>query len=175
MIAVNDRSTDRTASIMDDFAAVRKRTASESFHVAELPRRLAKRTPCGPPASSNWRLDSFTDATSSSSRMLCGGDCLRRDGERRSHSSSATQDHETSRREHDDGIFQTLFMFRTIAPESCRSQERRSHRSGRVQSRRRSTTKPWAPTSLRMEVLDDMKLGKVSRRRLCAPRVFGTI
>lgn len=202
IIAVNDRSTDRTGQIMDEVAAesscgadiaVRASAAStlpaeadgnvrptrlKVIHLAELPPGWLGKThamwTAAQQASGNWLL--FTDAD-----VLFKPDSLRR----------AVAYAETEKADHVVlfprmimkrpgermmiAFFQALFVF-GHRPWKVADPEARDHMGvGAFNMVRRSVYDAVGTyQALRMEVLDDMKLGKVVKNRGFAQRnVFG--
>ncbi len=179
VIAVNDRSTDLTGAIMDEVAANPEAHGKlKVIHVGELPPRWLGKThamwTAGQHATGDWLL--FTDAD-----VLFKPDALRR--------AIAYAE-----REHADHVvllprmimklpgesmmmafFQTLFVF-GHRPWKVADPKTRDHIGvGAFNLVRRSTYEAIGTyQALRMEVLDDMKLGKVVKNAGFAPRVvFG--
>jgi glycosyltransferase involved in cell wall biosynthesis len=179
VVAVNDRSTDRTASIMDDLAV---RPAAHGklkvVHVAELPARWLGKThamwTAGQQATGDWIL--FTDAD-----VFFKPDALRR---AISYAEAENADHlvvlprmimKLPGESMMMAFFQTLFVF-GHRPWKVADPKTRDHIGvGAFNLVRRSTYEAVGTyQALRMEVLDDMKLGKVIKNAGFAPRVvFG--
>jgi len=179
VIAVNDRSTDRTASIMDDLAA---RPAAHGklkvVHVAELPPRWLGKThamwTAGQQATGDWIL--FTDAD-----VFFKPDALRR---AIAYAEMENADHlvllprmimKLPGESMMMAFFQTLFVF-GHRPWKVADPRTRDHIGvGAFNLVRRSAYEAIGTyQALRMEVLDDMKLGKVIKNAGFAPRVvFG--
>lgn len=187
VIAVNDRSTDRTGAIMDEVAATENvRGADSNFrptrlkviHISELPSGWLGKThamwTAGRQASGDWLL--FTDAD-----VLFKPDSLRR----------AVAYAEVERADHlvlfprmimkrpsermMIAFFQALFVF-GHRPWKVADPKARDHMGvGAFNLVRRSVYDAVGTyRALRMEVLDDMKLGKVIKNAGFAQRnVFG--
>jgi glycosyltransferase involved in cell wall biosynthesis len=179
IIAVNDRSTDRTGRIMDEV------TASSQAHgllkviqVSELPSGWLGKTHAmwiaGQQATSDWLL--FTDAD-----VLFKPDALRRavayaEGERADH--VVLFPRMIMKRPSEKmmiAFFQALFVF-GHRPWKVADPKARDHMGvGAFNMVRRSVYEAVGTyRALRMEVLDDMKLGKVIKNAGFAQRnVFG--
>ena len=179
VIAVNDRSTDGTGPIMDEIAA---RPESHStlrvIHVAELPAGWLGKThamwSAGKQANGDWLL--FTDAD-----VLFKPDTLRR---AICYAETEKADHlvllprmtmELPGEQMMMAFFQTLFVF-GHRPWKVADPKARDHMGvGAFNLVRRSAYNAVGTyQALRMEVIDDMKLGKVIKNAGFAPRVaFG--
>ena len=112
----------------------------------------------------------------SSSPTRCAAQCAYAEAEKADHLVlAAPHDHEASRRKDDDGLFQTLFIF-GHRPWKIADPKARDHIGvGAFNLVRRSTYDAIGTyKALKMEVLDDMKLGKVIKNAGFAARVvFG--
>ena len=179
VITVNDRSTDRTGPIMDGIAA---RPEAQSklrvIHVTELPAGWMGKThamwSAGEIAAGDWLL--FTDAD-----VFFKPDTLRR---AIAYAESAKADHlvllprmtmELPGERMMMAFFQTMFVF-GHRPWKVADPKARDHMGvGAFNLVRRSVYEAVGTyKALRMEVLDDMKLGKVIKNAGFAPRVvFG--
>lgn len=179
IIAVNDRSTDRTGRIMDEFAASSQAHGLlKVIHVSDLPSGWLGKThamwTASQQATGDWLL--FTDAD-----VLFKPDALRR----------AVAYAETERADHVVlfprmimkrpsekmmiAFFQALFVF-GHRPWKVADPKARDHMGvGAFNMVRRSVYEAVGSyRALRMEVLDDMKLGKVIKNAGFAQRnVFG--
>jgi glycosyltransferase involved in cell wall biosynthesis len=187
VIAVNDRSIDRTGAIMDEVAATENvRGADSNFrptwlkviHISELPSGWLGKThamwTAGQQASGEWLL--FTDAD-----VLFKPDSLRRavayaDAERADH--LVLFPRMIMKRPSERmmiAFFQALFVF-GHRPWKVADPKARDHMGvGAFNLVRRSVYEAVGTyRALRMEVLDDMKLGKVIKNAGFAQRnVFG--
>jgi glycosyltransferase involved in cell wall biosynthesis len=187
VIAVNDRSTDRTGAIMDAVAATENvRGADNNFrptrlkviHISELPSGWLGKThamwTAGQQASGDWLL--FTDAD-----VLFRPDSLRRavayaEAERADH--LVLFPRMIMKRPSERmmiAFFQALFVF-GHRPWKVADPKARDHMGvGAFNLVRRSVYDAVGTyRALRMEVLDDMKLGKVIKNAGFAQRnVFG--
>ena len=179
VIAVNDRSTDGTGRIMDEIAA---RPESHGklrvIHVAQLPQSWLGKThamwSAGKQATGDWLL--FTDAD-----VLFKPDTLRR---AICYAETEKADHlvllprmlmELPGEQMMMAFFQTMFVF-GHRPWKVADPKSRDHIGvGAFNLVRRSAYDAVGTyKALRMEVLDDMKLGKVIKNAGFAPRVvFG--
>jgi glycosyltransferase involved in cell wall biosynthesis len=184
IIAVNDRSTDRTGPIMDEVATARdadisvRATRLKVIHVAELPPGWLGKThamwTAGQQATGDWLL--FTDAD-----VLFKPDALRR----------ALAYAEAERADHVVlfprmimkgpgeitmiAFFQVLFVF-GHRPWRVANPKARDHMGVGAFNMVRRTVYEAIGTyrALRMDVLDDMKLGKVVKNAGYAQRnVYG--
>ena len=194
VIAVNDRSTDSTGEIMERVAESQNphpvakdatRVGHPLFrilrviHHNELPAGVAGEDACDVDGgeSGDWGLAAvygcgrfvqagFVAAGAGLCGVGAGGSCC----------AVSADDHEAGGRVHDDRIFSDHLYVRAPALESGRPEHGRSH-GGRARS-------IWCGggvydavgtyEALRMEVLDDMKLGKVVKKAGFAQRnVFG--
>ena len=179
VIAVNDRSTDRTSEIMDRVAAS---PAAHGWlrvvHVTELPRGWLGKThamwSAGLQASGDWLL--FTDAD-----VLFKPDVLRRaltyaEAENADH--VVVFPHIIMKRPGEKmmiAFFQTLFTF-GHRPWRVADPDTKDHMGVGAFNLVRRTAYEAVGTykALRMEVLDDMKLGKVLKNaRFRQRNVFG--
>jgi glycosyltransferase involved in cell wall biosynthesis len=179
VIAVNDRSTDNTGGIMDWFAAdVAAQGRLKIIHVAELPPGWMGKThamwTAGNQATGDWLL--FTDAD-----VLFKPDSVRRalvygEAERADHVVLFPQMIMKSPGEKMMiAFFQTLFVF-GHRPWKVADPKTKDHMGvGAFNMVRRSVYEQIGTYQrLRMEVLDDMKLGKVVKESGYAQRnVFG--
>ncbi|HVM94241.1 MAG TPA: glycosyltransferase family 2 protein [Terriglobales bacterium] len=178
IIAVDDRSTDRTGEIMDEVLARADRSRLRVIHVEKLPDRWMGKThamwTAGKEASGDWLL--FTDAD-----VLFKRDALRRaiayaDAENADHVilfPRMIMKHAGERMM--IAFFQALFVF-GHRPWKVADQKAQDHMGvGAFNMVRRSTYDAIGTyETLRMEVLDDMKLGKVIKNAGYAQRnVFG--
>jgi glycosyltransferase involved in cell wall biosynthesis len=175
VIAVNDRSTDRTGEIMDRVAAGEK---LKIIHITELPSGWMGKThamwTAGKQASGDWLL--FTDAD-----VLFKPDSVRR---ALAYAESEHADHvvlfpQMIMKQPGEkmmiAFFQTLFVF-GHRPWKVADPKSKDHMGvGAFNMVRRSVyEKVGTYERLRMEVLDDMKLGKVVKESGFAQRnVFG--
>jgi glycosyltransferase involved in cell wall biosynthesis/predicted outer membrane lipoprotein len=179
VIAVNDRSTDGTGPIMDEIAA---RPESHSklrvIHVAQLPQGWLGKThamwSAGKQATGDWLL--FTDAD-----VLFKPDTLRR---AIAYAEVEKADHvvllprmimKLPGEQMMMAFFQTMFVF-GHRPWKVADPKSRDHIGvGAFNLVRRSAYDAVGTyQALRMEVIDDMKLGKVIKNAGFAPRVvFG--
>jgi glycosyltransferase involved in cell wall biosynthesis len=178
IIAVNDRSTDRTGAIMDEVVENNRPTRLKAIHISELPSGWLGKThamwTAGQQATGEWLL--FTDAD-----VLFKPDSLRR----------AIAYAELERADHVVlfprmimkrpsermmiAFFQALFVF-GHRPWKVADPKARDHMGvGAFNLVRRSVYDAVGTyRALRMEVLDDMKLGKVIKNAGFAQRnVFG--
>jgi glycosyltransferase involved in cell wall biosynthesis len=177
VIAVNDRSTDRTGEIMDRVAAgVDERL--KIIHIRELPSGWMGKThamwTAGKKASGDWLL--FTDAD-----VMFKPDSLRR---ALAYAESEHADHvvlfpqmimKQAGEKMMIAFFQTLFVF-GHRPWKVADPKSKDHMGvGAFNMVRRSVYERIGTYErLRMEVLDDMKLGKVIKQSGYAQRnVFG--
>ena len=179
VIAVNDRSTDGTGPIMDEIAARPESHGKLSvIHVTDLPQGWLGKThamwSAGKQATGDWLL--FTDAD-----VLFKPDTLRR---AICYAETEKADHlvllprmimELPGEQMMMAFFQTMFVF-GHRPWKVADPRTRDHIGvGAFNLVRRSTYDAVGTyKALRMEVLDDMKLGKVIKNAGFAPRVaFG--
>ena len=179
IIAVNDRSTDNTGPIMDEVAArSRARGLLKVIHIPELPPGWLGKThamwTAGKQANGDWLL--FTDAD-----VLFKPDSVRRAV---SYAEAERADHVVlfprmiMKRPSEKmmiAFFQALFVF-GHRPWKVADPKARDHMGvGAFNMVRRSVYDAVGTYSaLRMEVLDDMKLGKVIKNAGFAQRnVFG--
>ena len=179
VIAVNDRSTDRTGAIMDEIAAsLEAQGKLKVIHVTELPPRWLGKThamwTAGQQATGDWLL--FTDAD-----VFFKPDALRR---AIAYAEAENADHlvllprmimKLPGESMMMAFFQALFVF-GHRPWKVADPKTRDHIGvGAFNLVRRSTYEAIGTyQALRMEVLDDMKLGKVIKNAGFAPRVvFG--
>jgi glycosyltransferase involved in cell wall biosynthesis len=179
VLAVDDRSTDKTGERMDEVAA----TASAAgrlkvLHIAELPERWLGKThamwSAGQQATGDWLL--FTDAD-----VFFRPDTLRR---ALAYAESERTDHlvvfptlvmKTPGERMMIAFFQTLFAF-GHRPWKVSDPKAKDHIGVGAFNliRRAAYEKVGTYQALRMEVLDDMKLGKVVKNAGLAQRVvFG--
>jgi glycosyltransferase involved in cell wall biosynthesis len=178
VIAVNDRSTDATGRRMDEVAAASSRGALLVIHVSELPPGWMGKThamwTAGQQATGDWLL--FTDAD-----VLFKPDSLRRavayaEAERADHVvlfPRMLMDHAGERMM--IAFFQTMFVF-GHRPWKVADPRARDHMGvGAFNMVRRPVYDAIGTyQALRMEVLDDMKLGKLIKNAGYAQRnVFG--
>jgi glycosyltransferase involved in cell wall biosynthesis len=179
IIAVNDRSTDQTGAIMDEIAASgAAHGVLKVIHVSELPPGWLGKTHAmwraGQQATGDWLL--FTDAD-----VLFRADTIRR---AISYAESEPADHVVlypTMIMHVPGermmmaFFQTLFVFGHRLWKVADPKARDYIGVGAFNLVRRSVYESVGTYSaLRMEVLDDMKLGKVVKTSGYAQRgVFG--
>lgn len=179
IIAVNDRSTDRTGQVMQEIAASpQAHGVLKVIHIQELPPRWlgkthAMWTACQQ-ATGDWLL--FTDAD-----VLFKPETVRR---AIAYSEAEKADHvvllprmimELPGERMMMAFFQTLFVY-GHRPWKVADPKARDHMGvGAFNLVRRSTYEAVGTyQALRMEVLDDMKLGKVIKNAGFAPRVvFG--
>jgi glycosyltransferase involved in cell wall biosynthesis len=177
IIAVNDRSTDRTGPIMDEVAASES-PRLKAIHIAELPAGWLGKThamwTAGQQASGDWLL--FTDAD-----VRFKPDSVRR---AMAYAEAERADHVVlfprmiMRRPGERmmiAFFQALFVF-GHRPWKVADPKARDHMGvGAFNLVRRSVYDAVGTyRALRMEVLDDMKLGKVVKNAGFAQRnVFG--
>jgi glycosyltransferase involved in cell wall biosynthesis len=175
VIAVNDRSTDRTGEIMDRVAAG---TKLKIIHITELPPGWMGKThamwSAGKQATGDWLL--FTDAD-----VLFKPDALRR---ALTYGEAEHADHvvlfpqmimKQAGEKMMIAFFQTLFVF-GHRPWKVADPKTKDHMGvGAFNMVRRSVYEQVGTYErLRMEVLDDMKLGKVVKESGYAQRnVFG--
>jgi glycosyltransferase involved in cell wall biosynthesis len=179
VIAVNDRSTDRTGAIMEAVAGRNARpTQLRVIHVSDLPPGWLGKTHAmwraGQQATGDWLL--FTDAD-----VLFKPETVRR---AIAYADAEKADHlvllprmimELPGERMMMAFFQTLFIF-GHRPWKVADPKARDHMGvGAFNLVRRSTYEAVGTyLALRMEVLDDMKLGKVIKNAGFAPRVvFG--
>jgi glycosyltransferase involved in cell wall biosynthesis len=178
IIAVNDRSTDRTGQIMDEVVASDGAPRLKVIHISELPRGWLGKTHAmwraGQVATGDWLL--FTDAD-----VLFKPDSLRR---AIAYAEQERADHVVlfprmiMKRPGEKmmiAFFQALFVF-GHRPWKVADPEARDHMGvGAFNMVRRSVYDAVGSyQALRMEVLDDMKLGKVVKNAGFAQRnVFG--
>jgi glycosyltransferase involved in cell wall biosynthesis len=179
IIAVNDRSTDRTGSIMDEVAeSSRAHGLLKVIHISELPSGWLGKThamwTAGQQATGDWLL--FTDAD-----VLFKPDSVRRAV---SYAELERADHVVlfprmiMKRPSEKmmiAFFQALFVF-GHRPWKVADPKARDHMGvGAFNMVRRSVYDAVGTYfALRMEVLDDMKLGKVIKNAGFAQRnVFG--
>ncbi len=178
IIAVNDRSTDRTGQIMNEVAVAESATRLKVIHISELPAGWLGKThamwTAGQQASGDWLL--FTDAD-----VLFKPESLRRavayaEAERADHVVLFPQMIMKSAGERMMiAFFQALFVF-GHRPWKVADPKARDHMGvGAFNLVRRSVYDAVGTyRALRMEVLDDMKLGKVVKNAGFAQRnVFG--
>jgi len=178
IIAVNDRSTDNTGPIMDEVVALDGAARLKVIHVSELPRGWLGKThamwSAGKVATGDWLL--FTDAD-----VLFKPDSLRRaiaygEAERADH--VVLFPRMIMKRPGEKmmiAFFQALFVF-GHRPWKVADPKARDHMGvGAFNMVRRSVYDAIGTyQALRMEVLDDMKLGKVVKNAGFAQRnVFG--
>ena len=177
-IAVNDRSTDRTGQIMNEVAVTESATRLKVIHISELPAGWLGKThamwTAGQQASGDWLL--FTDAD-----VLFKPESLRRavayaEAERADHVVLFPHMIMKSAGERMMiAFFQALFVF-GHRPWKVADPKARDHMGvGAFNLVRRSAYDAVGTyRALRMEVLDDMKLGKVVKNAGFAQRnVFG--
>jgi glycosyltransferase involved in cell wall biosynthesis len=179
IIAVNDRSTDNTGPIMDEVAArSRARGLLKVIHIPELPSGWLGKThamwTAGKKATGDWLL--FTDAD-----VLFKPDSVRRAV---SYAEAERADHvvlfprmimKRASEKMMIAFFQALFVF-GHRPWKVADPKARDHMGvGAFNMVRRSVYDAVGTYfALRMEVLDDMKLGKVIKNAGFAQRnVFG--
>lgn len=179
IIAVDDRSTDRTGQIMDEVgASARVQGLLSVIHVAELPKGWMGKTHAmwlaGQRATGDWLL--FTDAD-----VLFKPDSVRR---AITYAEAESADHvvlfprmimKRASERMMIAFFQALFVF-GHRPWKVADPKARDHMGvGAFNLVRRSTYEEVGTyRALRMEVLDDMKLGKVIKNAGFAQRnVFG--
>ena len=178
MIAVNDRSTDRTGQIMNEVAVAESAKRLKVIHISELPAGWLGKThamwTAGQQASGDWLL--FTDAD-----VLFKPESLRRavayaEAERADHVVLFPHMIMKSAGERMMiAFFQALFVF-GHRPWKVADPKARDHMGvGAFNLVRRSAYDAVGTyRALRMEVLDDMKLGKVVKNAGFAQRnVFG--
>jgi len=178
IIAVNDRSTDRTGEIMDEVLSRADRSRLRVIHVEELPDRWMGKThamwTAGKQATGDWLL--FTDAD-----VLFKPDALRRaiayaEAEKADHVvlfPRMLMEHAGERMM--IAFFQTMFVF-GHRPWKVADPRARDHMGvGAFNMVRRPVYEAIGTyQALRMEVLDDMKLGKLIKNAGYAQRnVFG--
>jgi len=179
IIAVNDRSTDRTGQIIDEVAASSQAHGLlKAIHISELPSGWLGKThamwTAGQQASGDWLL--FTDAD-----VLFKPDSLRRavayaEAERAGH--VVLFPHMIMKRPGEKmmiAFFQALFVF-VHRPWKVADPKARDHMGvGAFNLVRRSVYDAIGTyLALRMEVLDDMKLGKLIKNAGFAQRnVYG--
>jgi glycosyltransferase involved in cell wall biosynthesis len=178
VIAVNDRSSDATGQRMDEVAAASRRDALLVIHVSELPPGWMGKThamwTAGKQATGDWLL--FTDAD-----VLFKPDSLRRavtyaEAERADHVvlfPRMLMDNAGERMT--IAFFQTMFVF-GHRPWKVADPRAQDHMGvGAFNMVRRSVYDAIGSyRALRMEVLDDMKLGKLIKNAGYAQRnVFG--
>ncbi len=178
IIAVNDRSTDATGKIMDEVAAISRDQTLRIVHVAELPPGWLGKThamwTAGKQATGDWLL--FTDAD-----VLFKPDSVRRaiayaEAEHADHVvlfPRMIMEHPGERMM--IAFFQALFVF-GHRPWKVADPGAQDHMGvGAFNMVRRSVYDAVGTyQALRMEVLDDMKLGKVVKNAGYAQRnVFG--
>lgn len=179
VIAINDRSTDRTGSIMDEIAArPEAHKQLRIIHVTELPAAWMGKThamwSAGELATGDWVL--FTDGD-----VFFKPSALRR---AIAYAESAKADHlvllprmamELPGERMMMAFFQAMFVF-GHRPWKVADPKARDHMGvGAFNLVRRSVYESIGTyKALRMEVLDDMKLGKIIKNAGFAPRVvFG--
>jgi glycosyltransferase involved in cell wall biosynthesis len=178
VFAVDDRSTDKTGERMDSFAAQDSSGRIRVFHVTELPGGWLGKThamwAAARQATGDWLL--FTDAD-----VFFRRDTLRRAV---AYAETAKADHlvmfpsmvmETPGERMMISFFQTLFVF-GHRPWKVADPKSKDHMGvGAFNLIRRTTYDSIGSyQALRMEVLDDMKLGKVVKQAGFAQRnVFG--
>jgi glycosyltransferase involved in cell wall biosynthesis len=178
IIAVNDRSTDRTGEIMDDIATGQTRGLLKVIHVTELPPGWLGKThamwTAAQQATGDWLL--FTDAD-----VLFKPDSVRRAF---AYAKAERADHvvlfprmimKQPGEKMMIAFFQALFVF-GHRPWKVADPKARDHMGvGAFNLVRRSVYDAVGTyRALRMEVLDDMKLGKVIKNAGFAQRnVFG--
>ncbi|MGA2964888.1 MAG: glycosyltransferase family 2 protein [Terriglobales bacterium] len=175
IIAVNDRSTDRTGQIMDEVAAGAQTLGLlKAIHISELPAGWLGKThamwTAGQQASGDWLL--FTDAD-----VLFRPDTLRRaiayaEAERADH--VVLFPHMIMKEPGEKmmiAFFQALFVF-AHRPWKVADPKARDHMGvGAFNLVRRSVYDAVGTyRALRMEVVDDMKLGKVIKNAGFAQR-----
>ncbi|MGA8539854.1 MAG: glycosyltransferase family 2 protein [Terriglobales bacterium] len=180
IVAVNDRSTDRTGAIMDEVAAAEgaRATRIKVIHVSELPAGWLGKThamwTASQWATGDWLL--FTDAD-----VLFKSDALRRalayaEAERADHVVLFPRMIMTSPGEiMMIAFFQVLFVF-GHRPWRVADPKAQDHMGvGAFNMLRRSVYEAVGTyRALRMDVLDDMKLGKVVKNAGYAQRnVYG--
>jgi glycosyltransferase involved in cell wall biosynthesis len=178
IIAVNDRSTDGTGQIMDEVVTSESVSRLRVIHISELPRGWLGKThamwSAGQVATGDWLL--FTDAD-----VLFKPDSLRRavayaEAERADH--VVLFPRMIMKRPGEKmmiAFFQALFVF-GHRPWKVADPKARDHMGvGAFNMVRRSVYDAIGSyQALRMEVLDDMKLGKVVKNAGFAQRnVFG--
>jgi glycosyltransferase involved in cell wall biosynthesis len=165
IIAVDDRSTDRTGQLMDEVASSQAQSRLKIIHVSELPAGWLGKThamwTAGLQATGNWLL--FTDAD-----VLFKSDALRRavayaEAERADH--LVLFPRMLMKRPGEKmmiAFFQVLFVF-GHRPWKVADPKARDHMGvGAFNMVRKSAYEAVGTyRALRMEVVDDMKLGKV--------------
>ena len=178
IIAVNDRSTDCTGQIMNEVAVAESATRLKVIHISELPAGWLGKThamwTAGQQASGDWLL--FTDAD-----VLFKPESLRRAV---AYAEAERADHvvlfplmimKSAGERMMIAFFQALFVF-GHRPWKVADPKARDHMGvGAFNLVRRSAYDAVGTyRALRMEVLDDMKLGKVVKNAGFAQRnVFG--
>ena len=178
VIAVDDRSDDMTGARMDEVAAVETSGRLKVVHIRSLPERWLGKTHAmwmaGQQASGDWLL--FTDAD-----VFFRNDTLRRT---LAYAEAEHADHlvvfptlimKTPGERMMIAFFQTLFMF-GHRPWKVSDPKAKDHMGVGAFNmiRRAAYEKVGTYQALRMEVLDDMKLGKVVKNAGLAQRnVFG--
>ena len=179
VLAVDDRSTDKTGERMDEVAATASAVGRlKILHIAELPERWLGKThgmwTAGQQATGDWLL--FTDAD-----VFFRPDTLRRT---LAYAESERADHlvvfptlvmKSPGERMMIAFFQTLFAF-GHRPWKVSDPKAKDHMGVGAFNliRRQAYEKVGTYQALRMEVLDDMKLGKVVKNAGLAQRVvFG--
>jgi glycosyltransferase involved in cell wall biosynthesis len=178
IIAVNDRSTDRTGQIMNEVAASESATRLKVIHISELPSGWLGKTHAmwmaGHQATGDWLL--FTDAD-----VIFKPDSLRRAV---AYAGAERADHvvlfprmimKSPGEKMMIAFFQVLFVF-GHRPWRVANPKARDHMGvGAFNMVRRSVYEAVGTyRALRMEVIDDMKLGKVVKNAGFAQRnVYG--
>jgi len=179
VVAVDDRSTDETGKRMDEVASTESAGSRlKVLHIQELPSRWLGKThamwTAGQQATGDWLL--FTDAD-----VFFRADTLRRaityaESERADHLVVfPTLDMKTPGERMMIAFFQTLFAF-GHRPWKVSDPKAKDHMGVGAFNliRREAYEKIGTYEALRMEVLDDMKLGKVVKNAALAQRVvFG--
>ncbi len=178
VLAIDDRSTDQTGARMDDVAASEASARLKVLHITELPERWLGKThamwTAGQQATGDWLL--FTDAD-----VFFHPDTLRRAV---AYAESERADHlvvfptlvmKSPGERMMIAFFQTLFAF-GHRPWKVADPKSKDHMGVGAFNmiRRAGYDKVGTYKALRMEVLDDMKLGKVVKNAGLAQRnVFG--
>ncbi|PYX05202.1 MAG: hypothetical protein DMG88_22335 [Acidobacteria bacterium] len=127
VIAVDDRSSDRTGEIITRLASSPEAQGIlKAVNIEALPSGWVGKThamwTAGQQATGNWLL-----------RLSAAGDCLRRSRPRRSRRPSSAHDHESAWRKNDDRLLSHSFCFWSSSLESRRSKCSRPHGGRRFQ------------------------------------------
>lgn len=178
IFAINDRSTDRTGQIMHEVADARARGLLKVIHISELPSGWLGKThamwTAGQLATGDWLL--FTDAD-----VLFKPDSVRRAA---AYAEAERADHvvlfprmimKRASEKMMIAFFQALFVF-GHRPWKVADPNARDHMGVGAFNmvRRKAYDAVGTYRALRMEVLDDMKMGKVVKNAGFAQRnVFG--